>query len=339
MHCKLLAFAAVLLAATPAIHAQSGYKVLADTKAGGAGGWDYLTADPADHKLFIPRMGAGEVSRVTVYNLDTLAHLGDFPETAGHGVAILAGHGFVSSNPVVMFDPKTLAPMKSIPVGGRPDGILADAFNDRVYILSHAAPNLTVLDAHDGAVLGTIDIGGAPEQAASDEAGHLYVDIEDKAAIAIIDTKTMKMTGKISLAGKADGCAGLAIDAKHGTLFAACREPSVMAEVDIASGKVLTTLPIGVGCDGAAFNPATHEVFATAGDGTLTILKEDTPATFAIEQTVATAKGARTLTLDSKTGKIYTVTAEFGPAPAPQPGQRSRPPMLPDTFQILTIGK
>jgi DNA-binding beta-propeller fold protein YncE len=337
---KFLALAAFLLASFTAAHAQTGpYKVLADTKVGGLGAWDYITADPAGRKLYIPRMGAADVSRVTVYDLDTLAHISDFPETAGHGVAVLNGHGFVSSKPVVMFDAKTLAPLKSIPVDGRPDGILADPFNDRVYILSHAAPNLTVIDGHDGTVLGTIDIGGAPEQAASDAAGHLYVDIEDKGAIAIIDTKAMKMTGKIDLAPKADGCAGLAIDARHGILFAACREPNVLAVVDIASTKILTTLPIGVGCDGAFFNPATGEVFATAGDGTLTIVKESSPTSFAVEQTVATPRGARTLTLDSKTGKIFTITAEFGPAPAAQPGQRVRPPMLPDTFQIITVGK
>jgi DNA-binding beta-propeller fold protein YncE len=340
MHRKFPALAACLFVSFISAHAQSGpYKVLADTKVGGLGAWDYITADSDGRKLYVPRMGAGDVSRVTVYDLDTLAHISDFPETAGHGVAVLNGHGFVSSKPVVMFDAKSLAPIKSIPVDGRPDGIFADAFNDRVYILSHAVPNLTVIDGHDGTVLGTIDIGGAPEQAASDGAGHLYVDIEDKGAIAIIDTKSMKMTGKIDLAPKADGCAGLAIDAKNSVLFAACREPNVLAVVDIASAKVTSTLPIGVGCDGAFFNPATGEVFATAGDGTLTVVNENSPTSFAVEQTVATAKGARTLTLDSKTGKIFTITAEFGPAPAAQPGQRSRPPMLPDTFQIIAIGK
>jgi DNA-binding beta-propeller fold protein YncE len=339
MHRIALAVAACLLSSFSAQAQTSPYKVLSDTKIGGEGGWDYITADSINRKLYIPRMGAAATSRVSVFNLDTLAPLSEIPETAGHGVAVIAGHAFVSSKPVVMFDAKTLTPIKTIDVDGRPDGIFADAFNDRVYILSHTAPNLTVIDAHDGKVLGTIDIGGAPEQAASDEHGHVYVDIEDKAGIAIIDTKAMKMTGKIDLAGHADGCAGLAIDARHGILFAACREPQVMAVVSIADSKVLTTLPIGNGCDGAAFNPATNEVFTTQGDGTLTVIKETSPTSFAVEPTVATPKGARTLTLDQKTGHILTVTSDFGPAPTPQPGQRSRPPMVPGTFQIIVVGK
>jgi DNA-binding beta-propeller fold protein YncE len=284
----------------------------------------------------------GVNSRVRVFDLDTLAPLGEIPEANGHGVAVdvKSGHGFVTSKPVTMWDAKTLKPIKTIDVQGGPDGILGDAFNQRVYILSHSVPNVTVIDAKDGGILGTIDIGGAPEQAASDGKGHIYIDIEDKAAIAVIDANTMKMTGKFDLTGSGDGCAGLAIDARNGILFAACREPNVMVVVSIASGKVLTTLPIGKGCDGATFNPATMEAISSQGDGTLTIIKENSPASFAVEQTVTTPQAARTLTLDAKTGRILLITAEFGPAPAPQPGQRfSRAPMIPDTFQIITVGK
>jgi DNA-binding beta-propeller fold protein YncE len=314
------------------------YKVLTDKKVGGAGGWDYVYADSANRKLYIPRMGAS--SRVTVFNLDTLEPVTEFPETAGHGVATVAGHGFSSSNPVLMWDAKDLKQIKTIAVTGRPDGILGDEFNDRVYVLSHAAPNVTVIDAKDGNVLGTFDIGGDPEQAVSDGKGHIYIDIEDKASIAIVDAKAMKMTGKIELAGKADGCAGLAIDRKHAVLFATCREPHVMAIVSIASGQVLTTVPIGNGSDGATFNPETLEAFSTQGDGTLTVVKESSPTSFAVEQTVTTPKGARTGTIDEKTGHVITVTSDFGPTPPLQPGQKyARAPQIPDTFQIVVVGK
>lgn len=334
----LLAFAALL---TASAQATGPYKVLSSTKTGGNGGFDYVYADSANRKLYIPRMD-GASSRVNVFNMDTLAPLGEIPETNGHGAVVdeKSGHGFVSSKPVVMWDAKTLKPIKTIDVQGGPDGILGDAFNQRVYILSHSEPNMTVIDAKDGSVLGTINIGGAPEQAASDGKGHIYVDIEDKAGIAIIDAKTMQMTGKIDLTGSGDGCAGLAIDAKNGILFAACREPNVMVIVSISSGKVITTLPIGKGCDGATFNPATKEAFTSQGDGTLTIVKENSPANFVVEQTLATPLRAKTLTLDAKTGHILLITAEFGPAPAPQPGQRyARAPMIPDTFQIVVVGK
>jgi DNA-binding beta-propeller fold protein YncE len=326
------------LAAAPAFSQSGPYKILSDTKVGGAGGWDYIYADSADRKLYIPRMGGS--SRITVFNLDTLAPITEFPETAGHGVAVIAGHGFSSSKPVAMWDAKTLAPIKTIDVDGRPDGIFADPFNDRVYILSHVSPNATVIDAKDGKVLGTIDLGGAPEQAASDGKGHVYIAIEDKASIAVVDARTMKVAGTISLAGKADGCAGLAIDAKNSILFATCREPNVMAVVSIKDSSVLATLLIGKGSDGAVFNPSTLEAFSTQGDGTLTVVKETSPTSFAVEQTLTTPPGARTLTLDPKTGHILTITSEFGPTPATMPDQRpQRPTMVPDTFQILVIGK
>jgi DNA-binding beta-propeller fold protein YncE len=342
MHRKFPALAACLFVSFISAHAQSGpYKVLADTKVGGTGGYDYIYADAENRKLYIPRLG-GDSPRVTVFNLDTLAHISDIPATQAHGVAVdpKSGHAFSSSNPAVMWDAKTLAQIKTIPLQGRPDGIEDDPIESRVYVFSHSAPNVTVLDAKDGAILGTIDAGGAVEQAVLDGKGHLYVDLEDKGSVAVIDTKAMKLTGTISLAPKGDGCAGLALDAKHGILFAACSEPNVMVVVNAADSKILTTLPIGKGCDGATFNPHTDEAFATAGDGTLTVVKESSPTSFAVEQTVATPTRARTITLDEKTGHILTQTAEFGPAPAPAPGQRyARPPMIPDTFQILVVGK
>ena len=336
--------AAVLVAFTCTFAAaQSGpYKVITNVKVGGLGGWDYVYADAPNRKLYIPRMGTGDVSRVTIFDLDTFAPVKELAETGGHGVAVdqKSGHAFSSSNPVMMWDAKTLTPIKTIPVTGRPDSIELDEANHRIYVLSHAVPNVTVIDAKTGTVLTTFDAGGAVEQSVFDGKGHAYIDLEDKSGIAVVDTNAMKTTGKIDLTGKADGCTGLAIDKAHDLLFAACNEPNVMVVISAKDQKILTTLPIGKGCDGATFNPDTVEAFATAGDGTLTIVKESSPTTFAVEQTVTTPVRARTITLDKKTGHIITATAEFGPAPAAVAGQRpARPPMIPDTFQIIVIGK
>ena len=238
-----------------------------------------------------------------------------------------------------MFDTKILTPIKTIAVDGSPDGMLADPSNHRIYVLSHEQPNITVIDAKDGSVLGTIDIGGAPEQAAADGAGHIYVDIEDKGAVAVIDSATMKVTGNFDLKGKGAGNAGLALDAKNHVLFVACRNPEVMVMIDSTDGHYLASLPIGRGCDGVVFNPNTLEAFSSQGDGTLTVIKESSPTNFAIEETVKTMIGAKTCTFDAKTGKIFLITAEYAPAPAAAEGQRPRRgPMLPGSFSILTVG-
>lgn len=335
---RILGVTALAGFAAAAMAQQGPYKVLSTTKVGGEGGFDYVYADSAARRLYIPRLGA--TGSVTVFDLDTLKPAGTIDKASGHGVAVAAGHGFTSSSPVAMWDAKTLAPIKTIAVQGRPDGIFADPFNGRVYVFSHAAPNVTVIDAKDGSVLGTIELGGAPEQAVSDGKGRIFVDLEDKGTIAVIDATTIKLTGSYDLQGKGGGCAGLAIDAANGILFAACREPQAMVVLSAADGKILTTLPIGKGSDAAVFNPETKEVFSSQGDGTLTIVKESSPSSFAVEQNLKTLPRAKTLTLDEKTGKVYLITAEFGAAPPPEPGQKyARAPMVPGTFSIIAVGK
>jgi len=317
--------------------AEGPYKLLKTVKVGGAGGFDYVYADVDGRRLYIPRPGAADVARITVFDLDSLASVGEIPKANARGVAVdpKSHHGFGSSKPVVMWDTKTLATIKTIDVEGGPDGIMFDPFNDRVWVFSHRAPNATVIDAKDGAIVGTLDLGGAPEQAASDGKGHLWVDIEDKDSIAAVDAKTLKVTAHYDLAGKCGEPGGLALDEKHHILFAACHEPAVMAIVNAEDGKVITTLPIGKGVDGAGFNPHTMEAFSSQGDGTLTVIKENSPTSFEVEQTVQTKPGARTMTVDTKTDQIFSITGEFGPVPA---GQR-RGPMLPDTFSIVVVGK
>jgi len=339
-----LAISAILVAAACIGFAASGngaYKVLKTAKVGGAGGFDYVNADEGGRRLYVARSGAEP--RITVFNLDTLAPEGEIPGVGAHGAVVSdkTHHGFASSKPVTMFDSKTLAVIKKIDVEGNPDGLLYDPFNDRVYVLSHRAPNATVINASDGSIVGTIDLGGAPEEAATDGKGHIYVDIEDKANIAVVDAKTLTVTGHYELEGKGAVCAGLALDTKHNILFAACRNPHNMVILDATNGKILDALPIGEGCDGAVFNPKTEEAFSSQFDGSLTVIKENSPTSFAVEQTVQTMPSAKTLTLDQKTNHILLIAAEFGPPPsAPPPGGRGgRGQMVPDSFSILMVGK
>jgi uncharacterized protein YjiK len=317
------------------------------TKVGGEGGTDYIYADADARRLYIARTGK-DTPRVTVFNLDTLAPEPDIAGTNAHGVVVStkSSHGFVSSKPIQMFDSKTLMPIKTIEVMGNPDGMLYDAFNDHVYILSHQAPHVTVINAADGAVLGTIDLGGMPEQAASDGKGHIYIDVEDKANIAVVDAKTMMVTAHYDLTGSGGTCAGLAMDAKNNILFAACRMPANMVILSATDGKIITTLPINGGTDGALFNPNTMEAFSSHGDGTLVVIKENSPTSFAVEQVVQTMTGARTSTLDSKTNRVITMASETAPPPAPAPGAPApggrgggRGQVVPGSFSIIVVGK
>jgi DNA-binding beta-propeller fold protein YncE len=362
MSCKqiFVAALAIMLPLAGFAHAQDSgpYKVIKIQLVGGDGGFDYVTADPAGRNLYVAR--SGPAGHIGVYNLDTLAQVGDIPGVSAHGAAVdtETGHGFATSKPVTMFDSKTFAILKKIDVQGNPDGYLNDALNHHFYILSHSEPNITVLDDKDGSILGTINIGGAPEQAVTDGHGKLYVDIEDKAAIAVIDANIMKMIGKYDISSKGGGCAGLAMDAANNILFASCRDQKNMIILSAADGHIITDLPIGNGSDGATFNPATMEAFSSQGDGTLTVVKENSPTSFSVEQTVPTPPRAKVLTLDTKTNQILTITAEFGPVPAapapattpaaPAAGSQPstppwmrgpRPPMIPQSFQILVIGK
>jgi DNA-binding beta-propeller fold protein YncE len=337
---RLLSAAAALSLTLPCL-AQSGpYKVLSTTKVGGEGGFDYVNADSAARRLYVARSGAA--GHVMVFDLDTMKQVGDIPGVSGHGVAIdeKSHMGFATSKPVAMFDTKTLAVVKTIATEGNPDGLIADPETGHVYILSHAEPNVTVLNGKDGSILGTVNLGGAPEEAALDGKGHMYIDLEDKGSIAVVDTKAMKLTATYDLQGKGGTCAGLALDVKHNLLFAACRAPQTMVMLDAKDGKILEALPIGMGTDGAVFNPKTMEAFSSQGDGTLSIIKENSPTSFAVEQNLTTVPRAKTLTLDEKTGHILLIAAEFAPPPPTAPGARpARGAMIPGTFQILVVGK
>ena len=361
---------AVLLMCAPHIASaqQEGpYKVLQTARVGGEGGWDYIFADAAGRRLYIPRGATRAVAatattpeiaavpaRLTVFDLDTLKPAGELVDVGGNGAAVdpKSGHGFTSDHPQVsMFDTKTLTLIKKIDVGAaRADGIVFDAFNQRVYVFSHPTKDATVIDSKDGTVLGTIDLGGVPEQGVPDGKGMLYVVMQDAVgSVTAVDVKTMKATAHYSLVDKG-GCNGLALDVKNQILFAACGrsgnppvQPAqpMMVILTAKDGKILTSLPLAGGSDGAAFNPATMEAFSTHGNGTLTVIKEKSPVSFEVEQNLTTMNGARTITFDSKTGHILTMSQERGPAPPPPAGGGRGPQgaVVPGSFTILVVGK
>jgi len=302
------------------------YKVLKTVQVMGVGGVDYVYADSDGRKLYVPRG-----NEVLVFDLDSLKSTGSITNARARGVAVdpKSHHGFCSSSPVVMWDTKTLKTIKTIEVEGRPDGIIFEPMTEKVYVFSHSQPNATVIDAKDGSVVGTIDLGGAPEQAASDGQGHLFVDIEDKDKIAVVDVKALKVTAHYDLQGKGGGPAGLALDIKNKVLFALCREPAVAVALKADDGKFIATLPIGKGTDGGGFNASTHDVFSSQGDGTLTIIKETGPMNFEVAQTVQTKPRAKTCTLDTKTDRIILIALEPAvetaakPASTPAPAEKT----------------
>ncbi len=302
------------------------YKIINTAQTMGTGGIDYVYADSDGRRLYVPR---GD--QVLVFDLDTLKSAGAIPNARARGVAVdpESHHAFCSSSPVVMWDSKTLEKIKSIDVQGRPDGILFEPLTKRIYVFSHSQPNATVIDAKDGSVAGTIDLGGAPEQAASDGQGHLYVDLEDKDNVAVVDVKTLKVTAHYDLGGKGGGPGGLGLDVKNHILFAFCHEPAVAVILNAEDGKIITTLPIGNGTDGGGFNPATMEAFSSQRDGTLTIIKENSPTSFEVEQTVQTKAGAKTCTLDTKNNQIVLITTERPPTPPPAADAAAAPAQTP----------
>jgi DNA-binding beta-propeller fold protein YncE len=332
--------------------------VVKTARVGGEGGWDYIYADVDARRLYIARgaVAAQQVlDRVMVYNLDTLEPAGEIPGASGHGVVVdtKSGHGFVSGKPVTMFDTKTLKALETIDVGtAQPDGIVADASDQRIYVFSHPTKDATVIDAKDGRVLGRIDLGGVPEQGVVDGKGMLYVVMQDnEGSVTAVDTKTMKATGHFPLGDKG-GCNGLAFDVKNSVLFAACarsgspldRTKPMMVVLSAKDGKVLANLPLAGSSYGAVFNPSTNEAFSTHGNGTLTVVKETSPTMFEVEQSLNTMNGARTITFDSKTNRILTMAQEFGAPSAPAAGGAparggGRGAIVPGSFTILAIGK
>ena len=317
-----------------------GYHVAKTYKLGGEGGWDYLTADASARRLYISRG-----THVIVLDLDSGKTVGDIPDTQGvHGIALAAdlGRGFTSNGregTVTIFDIQTLKPIgEKVKVGENPDAILYDPATKRVFTFNGHSQDATAIDAASGKVLGTIKLDGKPEFAASDAKGTVFVNIEDKSQLTAIDPSKLEVKAKWPLAPCTEP-SGLAIDRKNRRLFAGC-DNKMMAVDDADSGKVLATPAIGEGVDATAYDEETGLAFASCGEGVLTVVKQESPDKYSVAENAKTERGARTMALDTKTHDVYTVTAQFGPRPAPTADNpRPRPPMLPDSFVVLMVSK
>lgn len=336
----LLALAtASLMQAQEAPHAGARYHVEHTFTLGGDGGWDYLALDTTSHRLFIARQ-----NRVMVVDPATGKVLHEIPGLNGaHGVAFAreAGHGFATSgrdSSVVMFDLKTLAVLRRTHAAADADAILYDPATKHIFTFNGDAQSASVIDAASGKNIGTIDLGAKPEFGVSDGQGRLYVNLESTAEVAEIDAAAMKVTRRWSIE-PCESPTGLAIDVAHQRLFSGCRN-SIMAISDAATGKLLTTMPIGAGVDACRFDAATGNAYSSnGGAGTITVVHENTPNHYSVRQTVATMTSARTMEIDPATHQLFTVGAQFGPAPAAAPGaRRQRPPMIPGTFTLLVLG-
>jgi DNA-binding beta-propeller fold protein YncE len=313
------------------------YRVVRQFELGGDGRWDYVTLDTVSDRLFIARQ-----DRVMVVDPKTGKLLGVVGGLDGaHGVALDYGthHGFATSGrdgKVTMFDLRTLEVLGRSPAAKDADAVLYDPASHHVFTFNGDAASSTVIDPASGKAIGSIALGGKPEFGVSAGDGKLYVNIEDRGEIAEIDAKAQRVTRRWSLAPCTEPT-GLAIDRKHHLLFSGCHS-QVMAISDATQGKMIATVPIGEGVDGAAFDPATALAFASNGDGTLTVVHEDSPARFHVVSSVPTKRGARTMALDQRSGRVFTVTADLGPAPAPTAEQpHPRPTIVPGTFTLLVL--
>ena len=332
------AFIVAILLFTCVWAADAGYHVIKTYKLGGDGGWDYLTVDASAHRLYISR-----ATHVMVVDTESGKQVGDIPDTPGvHGIALAPelGRGFTSNGregTVSVFDISTLKTANKVKVGENPDAILYDPATKRVFTFNGRSHDSTVIDADKGTVLGTIKLDGKPEFAASDEKGGVFVNIEDKSEIQSLDPDKMQVKATWPLA-PCEEPSGLAIDRKNHRLFSGCEK--LMAIVNTDNGKVVSTQPICDGVDATAYDAERGLAFASCHDGTMSIIRQESADKYSVAQTVTTQKGARTMALNPSTHLAYTVTAQFGPAPAataenPHP----RPPIQPDSFVLLVVGK
>lgn len=345
--CSFVVFALVGSASMSTSEAQktattpsaSGYHLLKKMEVGGEGGWDYLTVDSAARRLYVSRS-----TRVMVFDADSGSPIGEIPDTPGvHGIAIAddLGRGFTSNGrdgSVTIFDLKTLKPLSKVKVGTNPDCILYDPETHRVFAFNRGSSDVTAIDAKTGEMAGLIALGGHPEFGVADGKGMVFVNLDDKSEVVAIDSRKLVAKAHWSVAPGEDP-SGLAIDRKHMRLFSVCGNKK-MTVMDANSGKVVADLPIGGGTDAAGFDPETGFAFSSNGEGTLTVVHEDSADKYTVVESVPTQRGARTMALDAKTHKVYLATAQFGPPPAATPERPNpRPSIVPNSFVILVFGK
>ena len=303
----------------------------------GDGFWDYLTADSAARRLYVAHS-----DHVAVLDIDNGEVVGAIPGLQGvHGVAVAtgSGHGFVSdgrAGDIVMFDLKSLGVLAHLPAGDNPDAIILEPVSQRVFAFNHSGGDVTVINSADGSPAGTVQVGGELEFAVADGRGSVFVNVEDTSDIVQID-RNLEVVNRWPLA-PCEQPTGLAMDPQTRRLFSACRN-AMVAVVDADDGHVVTSVPIGHGCDGVRLDPDTGLIFTANGEGTLSIIREDTPDTYQVVGSVPTQRGARTLEIDLPTHKIFTATAKYGPMPPENAGRPLRPPILPGSFVVLEFSR
>ena len=323
---------------SPLLAQETPYRVAARHVVGGEGGWDYLAVDSVGRRVFVTRS-----NRVSAVDLATGKVLAEMPGLSrGHGVAFdyARGHGFATSgadSTVVMFDLATLKELGRTTAAIDADAILYDRVSDRVFTFNGDAGTASVIDPTGPRRVATIDLAGKPEFAVSDGHGRIFVNIADKSEIAAIDAKTRTIVRRWSIK-PCDDPSGLAIDRAHARVFTVCGN-KLMAVSDAARGRLVTTLPIGAGVDGAAFDPSSGNAFASNGEGTITVVHEDSPTRFHVAQTLSTMTGARTITIDPVSHRIYTFGATYGAAPAAatKENPRRRAPIVPGSATVVVI--
>ena len=339
MRLTLLLMVGCAVALQSAMAAEEDYKFLNEIPIGGEGGWDIVTIDSAARRLYL-----SHATKIIVVDLAQNAIAGEIADTPGvHGfVAVpelqrgFSSNGKEAKSSVV--DLKTLSTISKIDTGENPDALVYEPRRGEVYIFNHTGKSATVINAKTATVVATIPLEGSPEFAVADSAtGHVYCNLEDKSEVAVIDTAKHEVTARWPLS-PGEEPTGIALDAAHHRLFVTCHN-KMMEMLDSTTGKVLATVPIGAGVDGCAFDDATQVAFASCGEGTATIAKEETPEKLSVVQTLKTERGARTIALDPKTHRIYLPTAQFEPAPSPSPGASpGRPKIVPNTLKLLVYG-
>ncbi|MFL5243910.1 MAG: YncE family protein [Gemmataceae bacterium] len=328
----MLLFCPGLTASEPA---DSGFHVLKKMEIGGEGGWDYLTMDSSTGRLYIARS-----DRVMVVDVEKGKVIGEVAKTPGiHGVALVPKRkkGFTSNGgdaTATIFDLESLKEIAKVKVGMRPDAIIYDPASDRVFTFNAGSKDTTAIASEDGTVAGTVALGGKPEFAVADEKGLVYVNIEDKNEVVVIDAKTLKVKDRWKIA-PGEEPTGIAMDREKRRLFITCHNQK-MVVLDADNGKVVGSAAIGKGTDACAFDQSAGLAFSSNGDGTLTVVEAKAGDKYKVVANVPTQVGARTMALDTKTHHIYLATARFKPLPA---GERGRPKMEPNSFVILEVGK
>jgi DNA-binding beta-propeller fold protein YncE len=335
-HILLFAALASALLASPAPAGSSGYHLVKTVALGGDGFWDYLGFDPVHRHLFITHG-----THVMVLDADSDAVVGDIADTPQvHGVAVATdlGRGFVSDggdNSVTMFDLSSLKTTARLAVGTKPDGIVYDPASHRVFTFNGGSNDSTAIDGASGAIVGTVALGGRPEFPVADGKGNIFVNIEDKSELVEFDSRTLAVEHHWPLA-PCENPSGLAIDTVHARLFVGCHN-QMMAVVDATTGKVIATHGIGKGVDANRFDPSTGFAFSSNGDGTLTVVHEDTPDKFSIAETLPTQPGARTMEIDPRTHDVFLVTADLVPVPPTDDNPHPRPTIALGSFRLLVF--